>query len=1176
MRPGLHRFWRAALPTLSAVALPVALASQAPGEKPAGYGAESAARQRQIEAAFRAIPSPERAREWHRRFTADPHPAGSEENNALARYIAGEWKKQGLEDVRLHRYDVLNTAPRSVSLAMVAPVAYEASLREEAVDADPATRHPKVAPAFLGMSTSADVEAAVVYANSGNPEDYAVLRNHGITVAGKIVLVRYSNPYSYRGFKALTAEREGAAGILIYSDPAEDGFTRGRVFPDGPWGPESHLQRGAITYDFIVPGDPLTPGWPSLPGARQVKPADARSLPKIAGLPLSWKDARPLLENMDGPVAPKAWQGGLPIEYRLGGGRVRVRMKIEMDNRVSPNYVVEGRIRGQDLPDEWIVLGNHRDAWVFGGVDPASGSASMMEVTRAMGEMLKAGTRPRRTLVFCSWDGEEVGLTGSTEWGEQFADELMAKAIAYLNVDSSASGPDFQPDAVGSLAPLIVSLAGEFQDPASGRPLVEALRAARAKAMADEGVTRPPTDEDLVDVRIGSGSDHTVFLNHLGIPTVGLTFDGPYGVYHSVYDGFVWVNRFGDPGYRYHTLLSQYWGSLALRLANADLLPLDFAAYGRHLRSFVEALAKATPNGRLDLSGVRAGIDALERAGGGLDEAMRRALAGGALAPAVARDVNAGIRQVERNWLHPDGIPGRPWFRHTLYAARYTYAHLELPGLTEAAEEQDWDRAARQAAILEQALERNAALLDDLARRLRTAGGPAGGAGRDGPPYAGNPGAARAGRASSMQDRSPAVPPLAVDLIVLDGTGTAPDSLAPSDLSVTVDGQARSVLWIRRVSRGPGALADAAARRAAGQPGAAYAAEPSRAVVIAVDEGSLPVGAERQAVQGASALLDRLGMNDRVAVVRLPLASDPVTTLATERPAIRDAIGRITGRFVREESGQRGITPDSRHVGDHRLGARRVEEAERPTPDAYAPDDSAVAASDGLDGLVRTLTALSRLPGRKAVAFFSAGLDGSDARRFTAAARAAADARASLYVFRLSVPVDRRDPAADPSQLARLAQAAGGVLVQLGRDPVKDVEPLVRELAACFQIGIQRAEGDGRGAPRALRVEARRAGLVVRAPSIVGLRAPATEDVEPPPAPPAPPERPREPGTYHGAGRVSPPAPAAPADSARSPELEIVLAKLGDYVQGYIGQYTAVVAEESYHQTVPFEHRQRR
>ncbi|HSD29702.1 MAG TPA: M28 family metallopeptidase, partial [Vicinamibacteria bacterium] len=556
-----------------------------------------------------------------------------------------------------------------------------------------------------------------------NPEDYEVLRRHGIDVRGKVVLVRYSNPYSYRGFKALTAEREGAAGILIYSDPAEDGFKRGRVFPDGPWGPESHIQRGAITYDFIVPGDPLTPGWPSVPGARQVRPEEAKSLPKIGGLPLSWKDAKPLLENMDGPVAPKEWHGGLPIEYRLGGDRVRVRLKVGMDNGVSPNYVVEGRIRGGERPEEWVILGNHRDAWEFGGVDPSSGTASMMEVTRALGEMLRSGRRPRRTLVFCSWDGEEVGLTGSTEWGEQFADDLEAKAVAYLNVDSSASGPDFDPQASVSLAPLVLDLARELRDPATGLSLDEALRATRAKARTEAGHEAPVSDDDLVDVRIGSGSDHTVFLNHLGIPTIGLSFDGPYGVYHSMYDGFYWMNRFGDPGYRYHVLLARLWGTLALRLANADLLPFDLAACARHLREFVGDLEKVTPKGRLDLSPLRARIDALEGAGRRLNENAVRALASGTPAPDLARRVDRGLLGLERNWLDADGLPGRPWFKHTLYGARYTYAHLELPGLTEAAEEKDWERAARQAAVLERAVARNAALVDDLAAALAATSG---------------------------------------------------------------------------------------------------------------------------------------------------------------------------------------------------------------------------------------------------------------------------------------------------------------------------------------------------------------------------------------------------------------------------------------------------------------------
>jgi N-acetylated-alpha-linked acidic dipeptidase len=711
---------------LALVASPILLAVVGSSATPpalalTGYGPKAAARERELETVFRAIPSPERARAWHRYFTAEPHPAGSERNDALARYVADEWRKQGLEDVTVHRYDVLNTAPREVSLVMTAPVRYVASLREEPYEADPDTKNAAVSPAYLGLSASVDVEAPVVYANNGNPDDYALLRRNGIEPRGKLALVRYSRPYgdpgySYRGFKALTAEREGAAGILVFSDPDTDGFGRGPVFPEGPWGPESHLQRGAITYDFIVPGDPLTPGWPSRPGARRLKPEESRSLPKIGGLPLSWKDAKPLLENLDGPVAPREWQGGLPLEYRLGGERVLVHLKVAMDNRVAPNYVVEGRVRGGELPDEWIVLGNHRDAWVFGGVDPSSGTASLMEVTRAAGEILRSGRRPRRTLVFCSWDGEEVGLTGSTEWGEDLADELGKKAVAYLNVDYSAAGPHFAPQAIASLAPLVRDLAREFSDPATGLTLLDALR-------ADNTPPNGPAADDasLVNVRLGSGSDQTVFLNHLGIPAVDLSFGGPYGVYHSMYDDFFWVNRFADPGYRYQTLMARYWGTLALRLAGADVLPFDLEAYARHLRGFVDALAAEVGGGRLDLAGLRSRVDAFEAAGRRLNEARGRALASG-LDPALAGRVNRGLIDLERNWLDPEGLPGRPWFKHTLYASRYTYAHLELPGLTEAAEENDWARATRQAVIVERALDRNVALVEDLARQLGAAG----------------------------------------------------------------------------------------------------------------------------------------------------------------------------------------------------------------------------------------------------------------------------------------------------------------------------------------------------------------------------------------------------------------------------------------------------------------------
>jgi N-acetylated-alpha-linked acidic dipeptidase len=769
--------------------LPICTSNPASAQSILGFTPASAAHESDVEKQFKAIPNADEERRQHRIFTQEPHIAGSKRNNELAEYIRDEWKKQGLEDVVIRQYDVYGTNPKGASLEMIAPVHYRATLRETPLPGDEDSKNPAISGAWLGMSISGDVTAPVIYAHSGNPEDYDLLRKNGISVKGKIVLVRYSNPYSYRGFKALTAQREGAAAMLVYSDPQEDGYKKGKVDPDGPWGPEYHIQRGAITYDFMVPGDPQTPGWASVPGAKRIPIEEATSAPKIIALPLSWHDAKPLLENMDGPLAPADWGGGLPIQYHLGGDRVKAHLKIEMDNGTQPYYVVEGRIRGAELPDEWVVLGNHRDAWVFGGVDPSSGTASMMELTRALGKLAKEGMRPRRTLVVCSWDGEEVGLTGSTEWGEQFADELRAKAVAYINVDEATSGPNFHGQAVASLAPMLVETTRTLQDP-SGKSLYDAWKEtiAREKAegnQAGQFSSSGIIDDSLADTRIGSGSDHTVFLNFIGMPVLGLGFDGDYGVYHSAYDDFYWMNHFGDPGYKYHTLMSQLWGVTSLRLANADLLPFDFANYANNIRQFVNELASKNksvipsassgqalsghqspvilsgvagsrseaatqskdpyptcatcgPLGsfhhgfvsdssaaqapfsklQLDLYEIAKAIDNFEAAGKQLNESLTRKLASGKIDPQLAATLNHGMMKVERNWLNPDGIPGRPWFKHILYGARFTYAHLELPGLTEAVEAQDWPTAKQQAEILQRALVKNTMLLNELSSSL--------------------------------------------------------------------------------------------------------------------------------------------------------------------------------------------------------------------------------------------------------------------------------------------------------------------------------------------------------------------------------------------------------------------------------------------------------------------------
>jgi len=682
----------------------------APAPPMRGYSSAAAAAQRTTEERFRALPAPESIRTWHRYFTRSPHPATSPRTKEIAEYIAAQWKAQGLDEVVIRRYDVLSSNPRTVSVQMVAPVRYTPSLREDPIPEDPDSSQKAISGAWTSFSASGDVTAPAVYANSGNPADYDLLRAQGIDPKGKIVIVRYSNPYSYRGFKALTAEREGAAAMIVYSDPAQDGYGQGEVYPKGPWGPASHLQRGGIAYDFIVPGDPLTPGWASTPGARRIPAAEAMSIPKIMALPMSHRDIQPILEKLGGPPAPDAWKGGLPITYRLGGVDARLHVKIDMKTDVQPNYVVEGRLVGSERPDEWVVLGNHHDAWVFGGVDPSSGTASLMELTKALGALKQQGVRPKRTLVFGAWDGEEVTLTGSTEWGEHFRDELRQKAVAYLNVDSSASGPNLDVSAVGSLAPLIVEVTKDLRDP-SGVSLYDAWRRPTEASQGPKDGTLP--DHALVATGIGSGSDHTVFINHVGLPVAELQFNGPYGVYHSAYDSHHWLSTVGDPGFKYAQLMTQLWGSVALRLANAEILPHDVPSYAAAIRDFVRKLDDIPELPvRLDTQPLVAAVQRLRAAGQRFNARAEAALAAGPLPAETTNRVNRELLGFERTWLHDDGIPGRPWFKHVLYAPRYTYAAMSLPGVTEAAEAKHWPLARTQLDLIASKVDANVALVD--------------------------------------------------------------------------------------------------------------------------------------------------------------------------------------------------------------------------------------------------------------------------------------------------------------------------------------------------------------------------------------------------------------------------------------------------------------------------------
>jgi N-acetylated-alpha-linked acidic dipeptidase len=683
------------------LAAALACASVVPGfERPIpGFSPSGAARELAIEQRFLELLDAESTERQFRYLTEEPHPAGSERNRRLAEYVRDRFLDYGLEEVRIHEYRVLLPLPREVRVTMLAPRRRALSLKEDGYAVDKDSWASEVGPAYAGMSASGDVVAEVVYAHGGDPEDYEWLASQGIDPAGKIALVRYSHPYSYRGFKAFEAERRGVAAILFYSDPMEDGYRKGDVFPHGPWGPESHIQRGAISYDFLAPGDPLTPGWPSLEGARRLAREEVPTIPGIVAVPLSWRDARPILESLGGPVAPWAWQGGLGIPYHVGPGPAKLRVRVAMDDALRPIQVVTGRIRGAEAPEEWVVLGNHRDAWVYGAVDPSSGSASLLEVARILGTLAREGERPRRTLVLASWDAEEWHLTGSTEWGEQFAEELDRGAVAYLNVDSAASGPDFEPSAVASLNRLVESVARDVIDPNTRRPLLEAWRRRRTRAGRERGAA-------LVENALGSGSDYTVFLNRLGIPIVEMGFEGPYGVYHSQYDDCFWMARFGDPGLRYTTAMAEVWGRMALRLANAEVVPYDLRAYAAAVGGFLDALAELPGAGELDLSAARARLAEWELAAAELERRVSRSLTADVRSsPSRYAELDRTLLRVEREFLLEAGLPGRPWFRHALYAPRYSYAALTLPGVREAVETGDLERARAQLVLLAGTLE---------------------------------------------------------------------------------------------------------------------------------------------------------------------------------------------------------------------------------------------------------------------------------------------------------------------------------------------------------------------------------------------------------------------------------------------------------------------------------------
>lgn len=701
---------------------PAARISRTPAAKPAairGFAEERVTAERELEAKLQSVPSGESAEAHLRYLTSEPHLAGTPGSKRVAEYVRDQLRSYGFE-AELVSYDVWLPHPKQVRLELVAPDRMELARPEEAIEADPSSRDARAVAGYNGFSPSGDVTAPVVYANYGLPEDYARLAEQGISVEGRIVLVRYGR--TFRGVKAYVAEENKAAGVIIYSDPADDGYVVGDPYPRGPWRPMSGIQRGSVYYGFLSPGDPLTPGVAAVPGAERIAPEEAHTLPRIPTMPISARDAEEILKRLNGPRVPRAWQGGLPFTYHHGAGQVRLRMKLEMDYQRRAIWNTVGILRG--ATDEWVVVGNHHDAWVFGAVDPSSGTTAVLEMARALGTLARDGWKPRRSILVCAWDAEEFGLIGSTEWVEQQVAELQQKAVAYVNVDSAVSGDRFGASATPSLKRLVREAAREVTDPRTGRSIFDVWRERNERA---EGRRRAVPGSELEETHtpvgnLGSGSDFTPFFHHAGVPSLDMGFGGEYGVYHSVYDSFTWMKKFGDPDFAYHATAARLVGILVLRLAEADVLPFDYQAYAAEITAYLNDLenairARKLPEGQpgLDLAGVKETAASFRTAATRAMEEARSAQTAGD-AERAAR-VNAALREAEQSLLAPAGLAGRPWYRHTIFApgTYQGYGVVLLPGVREALERGDWAVARAEAAVLAEALQRAAATLAGIA-----------------------------------------------------------------------------------------------------------------------------------------------------------------------------------------------------------------------------------------------------------------------------------------------------------------------------------------------------------------------------------------------------------------------------------------------------------------------------
>jgi N-acetylated-alpha-linked acidic dipeptidase len=721
-----------------------------------GFTSPSAALERQWEEKFKAIPSPDNQRQYMERLSARPHHVGSAYDKANAEWILSKFKEWGW-DAQIESFDVVFPTPKTRIVEMLEPTKFTAKLDEPVVPGDPTSaQKSEQLPSYNAYSRDGDVTAPLVFVNYGVVEDYEKLQREGVSVKGAIVIAKYG--HSWRGIKPKLAAEHGAIGCLIYSDPADDGYAQDAVFPEGPMRPKDGVQRGSVMDMPLYPGDPVTPGVGATPDAKRIPLSEAPTISKIPVLPISYGDAQPLLAALRGPVAPQSFRGALPITYRLGPGPAKVHLKVESNWDTKKVYDVIAKIPGAVEPDIWIVRGNHHDAWVNGAEDPISGQVTLLEEARALGELMKQGWKPRRTIIYAAWDGEEPMLLGSTEWAETHAEELRQHAAVYINTDGNGRG-FFEAAGSHSLESFINGVTKDVTDPEKNTSVWKRSQAHAISSATPETRKEARTRADLHIDALGSGSDYTAFIDHLGVASLNLGFSGEDegGIYHSVYDDFYWYTHFSDTTFVYGRALSQTVGTAVMRLADADVLPLRFGNVSDTVAKYTTEVKKlwqdrkdaiTEDNTRIDEGVFEAVSDpkrptfappkkqvppflnfaplenalaSLQKSAEAYDKALSAATTNQSLTPEQLKAINMRLIAAERFLTDEGGLPRRPWYKHLIYAPGwYTgYGAKTLPGVREGIEQERYTEAESEIARVAKAISAEAAALDVLTKELK-------------------------------------------------------------------------------------------------------------------------------------------------------------------------------------------------------------------------------------------------------------------------------------------------------------------------------------------------------------------------------------------------------------------------------------------------------------------------